>query len=141
MERRFIEEQRRRAEDAKSRSRVLTDERYEEIIQLLLTGTKLKHKQWLHSTYALYELPNNTHRLVHPLKKNGEWLHYVKLSELFPILKDLHLPGHGMRDRMEHKLRDKYANITRSMIESFLSHCEGCALRCPKSYHQNFISS
>jgi len=64
-------------------------------------------------------------KLIFPVKDDNVVLYYVLTSELFDILQATHVSiGHGGRDRMIKELGNKYKNITRSCIETFLHFCE-----------------
>lgn len=64
-------------------------------------------------------------KLIFPVKDDNVVLYYVPTSELFDILQVTHvLIGHGGRDRMIKELGNKYKNITRSGIETFLNFCK-----------------
>lgn len=66
-------------------------------------------------------------KLIFPVKDDNVVLYYVPTSELFDILQATHVSiGHGGRDRMIKELGNKYKNITRNDIETFLHFCEPC---------------
>ena len=123
MERRFYEDLERINTTKRANSKYISDERYEEIIQTtrdVKNGLANKHSAWFLRTYDILDI-GPVQRLVHPERRAaGDVLHYVKGSELFEILKKVHLDtGHGTRDRMEYSIRAKYVNIPRSMITLF----------------------
>ena len=54
-------------------------------------------------------------------------LYYVSNSEFFDILQTTHVSiEHGRRDQIIKELGNKYKNITRNDIETFLNFCEPC---------------
>jgi Integrase zinc binding domain len=66
-------------------------------------------------------------KLIFPVKDDNVVLYYVPNSELFDVLQTTHVSiGHGGRDRMIKELGNKYKNITRNDIETFLHFCEPC---------------
>ena len=53
--------------------------------------------------------------------------YYVAAEELFVVLLTTHQKlGHGGRDRMIHKINNKYKNITAKEILFFLKLCKLC---------------
>jgi len=56
--------------------------------------------------------------------------YYIHYDEIFDILHASHTrTGHGGIHKMEHNMRDKYANISRPIIHLFLKHCETCVTK------------
>ena len=54
-------------------------------------------------------------------------LYFVHNDELFDIIKQVHIStGHGGRDKMQKVIFEKYANITRAVIELYKSLCLEC---------------
>lgn len=54
--------------------------------------------------------------------------YFVHNGEIFEILKSAHIEtGHGGLHKMHNAVKSKYVNISRQIIQLFLSHCETCA--------------
>lgn len=66
-------------------------------------------------------------KLIFPVKYDNVVIYYAPNNELFDILQTTHVSiGHGGPDRMIKELGNKYKNITRTGIETFLHFCEQC---------------
>ncbi|KAJ8671482.1 hypothetical protein QAD02_002741 [Eretmocerus hayati] len=72
-------------------------------------------------------------KLIQPLKKDDAAVsYYVTTEELFDIIDEIHQKtGHGGRNRMLHKSKIKYCNITRTAVMMYLSVCEDCQRKRP----------
>ena len=70
-------------------------------------------------------------KLVGVNSKGDSSIHYfVKNDELFDIIEAAHInSGHKRTRVMEAELRKKYCNITRQVIDLYLSLCEACQLK------------
>lgn len=65
--------------------------------------------------------------------KNGNILHYLRADEIYDAIETVHVAtGHTGRDRLRKETGSKYANITVSMINLFLSTCEVCVAKKTK---------
>lgn len=54
-------------------------------------------------------------------------VYFVHLDEMYDVIKRVHVAtGHGGRDKMMKVLIEKYANITREVVELFKSFCIQC---------------
>ena len=61
-------------------------------------------------------------------------VYFVHKDEMFEIVKRAHIStGHGGRDKMMKVLSQKYANITREVIELYKSLCEECVKKRKRS--------
>lgn len=66
-------------------------------------------------------------KLIFSVKDDNVVLYYMPNSELFDALQTTHVSiGHGGCDRMIKELGNKYKNITRNDIQTFLHFCEPC---------------
>ncbi|XP_026819639.1 KRAB-A domain-containing protein 2-like [Rhopalosiphum maidis] len=110
---------------------LLTDNRYDELVEkiLMLKCMKTKkepHDFWLLKRYDVLIVQDNR-KLIFPVNENENILCYIRESELYDVLKNTHSSiGHGGRDRMIKELSNKYKNIARSVIELFLILCKPC---------------
>jgi len=66
-------------------------------------------------------------KLIFPVNENENILYYLRESELYYVLKNIHPSiSPGGQDGMIKELSNKYKNIARSIIKLFLSLCEPC---------------
>ncbi|KAL4152711.1 hypothetical protein QTP88_000544 [Uroleucon formosanum] len=109
----------------------LSDEKYNELIEIiseLKVGCKKKEPKDFRviKRYDVLVVQGKT-KLIFPVKDDNVVLYCVLTSELFDILQATHISiGHGGRDQMINELGNKYKNITRNDIETFLHFCEPC---------------
>ena len=70
---------------------------------------------------------------IERLFKAGTNLVFVTKSELFNVIHELHLlKGHGARDVMFHEAKERYANVTREVLQLYVDACEECQLKRKK---------
>ena len=73
-------------------------------------------------------------QVLQKLVKVGTNLRYVPVEEMFDVISHEHkLTGHGDRDIMHDKLKQKYANVTIAIIKSFVDSCLNCSLKKSKT--------
>eukprot|EP00951_Prasinocladus_malaysianus_P014573 scaffold111087_cov31-Prasinocladus_malaysianus.AAC.1 len=78
---------------------------------------------------VLQDLPNEGAEQGRAL---GELPVFVASEDLFQVLRDAHVStGHGKRDKMYKKIKERYANISRDMCDTFHKSCSVCVkTRC-----------
>ena len=93
----------------------------------VLSSTHLKKESRDYRLQRRYErfvsLPAGEVRLR---KKEGHQL-YVFDEELFDVINEVHeLTGHGARDVMNARIKKKYANVTKEVLQLFADTCVDC---------------
>ena len=79
------------------------------------------------------EVTRTPTKTIERLFKAGTNLVFVAKSELFNIIHELHLlKGHGARDVMFHEAKERYANVTREVLQLYVDACEECQLKRKK---------
>ena len=72
-------------------------------------------------------------KVIERLFRPGTNLIFVTKAELFNVIHEMHLlAGHGARDVMFHKAKEKYANVTREVLQLYTNLCEDCQLKKKK---------
>ncbi|XP_071055094.1 KRAB-A domain-containing protein 2-like [Onthophagus taurus] len=85
---------------------------------------------WLLKHYDVLSV-QGVEKLIVPLNNDFvDVIYYVHDDELFNILQELHTStGHGDRDRMMKKTKEKYKNIVRTEILLFINLCAPCQMK------------
>ncbi|XP_043469875.1 KRAB-A domain-containing protein 2-like [Leptopilina heterotoma] len=112
--------------------KILLEEEYDEILkdmhEVKLNGPKTSRQYRRIKRYDILEVAGVS-KLIAKCN-DGEIKYYVPLEKMFNILEASHIAtGHGGRDRMLDETNKKYANITRDVVNTFLSKCEICHLK------------
>jgi hypothetical protein len=87
----------------------------------------------------LYDILNieGEEKLTVPLSAGKtEILYYVNFDELFNVIHEAHIAGHGGRTRMIKELNRKYKNVTVESIVTYLRLCEPCQKKKQKKHGQ-----
>lgn len=111
--------------------RLLTKEKYHLLIdQVKSAATKRKKEAVDYRRLNRFDVAKmgGVERLVVPrADRNAPLVHYVYEDEVFDILEQIHLSLlHGGRTRMLKKIQATYKNITREIVEIYLSLCPTC---------------
>lgn len=106
---------------------ILTKEMYDNLIQEVLDSKTAK----VMTTLQIRRVKRFNVIEVDGIQKlianswNNEIRYYLTIDEVYDEIKSAHLAiGHGGRDRLIHEMSKKFANVTRDMINLFLSLCE-----------------
>ncbi|KAH1002152.1 hypothetical protein HUJ04_008267 [Dendroctonus ponderosae] len=84
---------------------------------------------WLLKHYDVLSV-QGLEKLIVPLKKDS---YYVHDDELFNTFQELHLTtGHGGRDRMMNRTKEKYKNIVSTDILLFINLCAPCQMKAKR---------
>ena len=135
----LFEEKIRELDDKKGlSSSFLSTEKYLWIIhrlKALNSGvvTKKEAKDYrLLKHYDIEEI-RTPNMVIERLFRPGTNLIFVTKEELFNVIHEMHLlAGHGARDVMFHKAKEKYANVTREVLQLYTNLCEDCQLKKKK---------
>ena len=110
----------------------ISDQKYTELIFSVLAAkgkqsNKKPREYWLLKKYDVLRVMG-LDKLIRPVEsENGEVKYFVKTSELFGVLHEIHLSlGHKGRDAMEHEIKRKYVNVTQNDINLYLTTCRRC---------------
>ena len=76
-------------------------------------------------TYAVLEVGGSKTLLARDNKlQEKDWPKIQSVQEIYDILLETHIAiNHGKRDAMQHDFKNKYAKISRALIDYFLSIC------------------
>ena len=114
-------------------STILPLEKYHEIMRRLkevTNGAKKEAKDYRMIKRYDIEVTKTSTATIERLFIPGTNLIYVAKSELFHVIHEIHiLKGHGARDIMFHETKDKYANITREVLQLYVDLCEEWQLK------------
>jgi hypothetical protein len=108
---------------------LLTKEKYLWIIDRLdlLTTTVIKKKSKdyrLLNRYEVVIMPGTGEKKLQ--KRNTTFL-YVSDEDLFDVIYAIHVAtGHGARDVMNARVKKKYANVTKEVLQLFADMCDEC---------------
>ncbi|XP_030765291.1 KRAB-A domain-containing protein 2-like [Sitophilus oryzae] len=128
---RFYEHLYERRKDVADNNRGLPMEKYcaliEEVKNAKVAERKSPRMHWLLKHYDVL-LVQGMEKLIVPLNNESvDVIYYVHDDELFDILQEVHTStGHGGRDRMMKKTKEKYKNIVRTEVLLFINLCVSC---------------
>uniref|UniRef100_A0A6P7FRD3 KRAB-A domain-containing protein 2-like isoform X1 n=1 Tax=Diabrotica virgifera virgifera TaxID=50390 RepID=A0A6P7FRD3_DIAVI len=124
--------------ETSSRSTLLLESDYKKLIyevkeaqELRRFGKGLSSKQYRRlNRYEVLNIGENEHLIAKRQTNEEEIKFFVYREQLFDIVHTAHINiGHKSERGMEHELKKKYANITREIINLYLSKCQFCQLK------------
>ncbi|XP_014231687.1 KRAB-A domain-containing protein 2-like [Trichogramma pretiosum] len=111
--------------------KVIVKSKYDEIVQDVLRAKLSSEKKSAQQFRRLRRFDvieiNDTNKLIAKCKDDAALKYYVPLEDMYDLLQKAHVStGHGARDRLLKETSMKYANVTRELVNLFLSMCQSC---------------
>lgn len=113
---------------------ILTDEKYARLLREIKAAknaaskTTLQYRRLKRFDVAVDD--GGAEKIVAKSKNDRALLHYLRADEIYDAVESAHVAtGHAGRDRLRKETCGRYANVTVSVINLFLSMCETCVAK------------